>query len=151
MQDNSALLIAVAGFGLVCAGTLFVALLLVLKVTGRTAFSFLGIFVRNAAQPDETELSPHYVPRPRPNLKQIAQDVDFDTAVARNVVTEEEFGVRPDAEATFDPKDLPPSRFEHLTKGDSLVNSPRRRKGDYDNDEVFGGLLDTDGDGTPDH
>jgi hypothetical protein len=148
MQDNSSLLIAVAGFAVVCAGTLFIALLLVLRVTGRSAWTFLGLLVRRGGS-DADEDEPSYVPRPRQNLRELAKSIDFDTAVARNVVEQEEFGApaAPPGAQDFKPIDSP-GLERALRKGDR--NPPPRRQNDYDNDEIFGGMLDFDGDGSPD-
>lgn len=149
MQDNSALLIAVAGFAVVCAGTLFVVLLIVLRVTGRSAWSFLSLLIRGGSG-DPKEDEPGYVPRPRPNLRQIADSVDFESAVTKNVVEQQEFGAStsslpiPDRASSSDTPRL--RRVERLGED----KAPPRRQQGYDQDEVFGGMLDFDGDGDPD-
>jgi hypothetical protein len=149
MQDNSALLIAVAGFAVVCAGTLFVALLVILRVTGRSAWSFLSLLIRRG-DGDVDENEPAYIPPPRADLRQIANAIDFETAVTKNIVEQREFGAdlpsgnlgdRPSA------ADSPRLRRAQQSGDDNL---PRHRQQGYDQDEVFGGMLDFDGDGTPD-
>ncbi len=146
MQDNSALLIAVAGFAVVCAGTLFIALLIVLRVTGRSAISFLSLLIRGADS-DREEDAPAYIPPARPDLRQIANTVDFEAAVAKNVVEQQEFGTG-STPAQGDTSTLPP----HLQRAQRLGRDevPRRRRQDYSDDEVFGGILDVDGDSYPD-
>jgi hypothetical protein len=150
-MDNSALLIGVAGFALVCAGLLFVLLLIVLRVTGRSAFSFLSLFLQRGMRED-AENTPAYVPQQRPSLKTIVDSVDFDTAVARNLVEQEDFN-QPGTGNLNNQNTFTTPATPALNRAQSLRPAdPRRRNSpDYDNDEIFGGLLDTDGDGTQDH
>jgi hypothetical protein len=150
-MDNSGLLIGVAGFALICAGLLFVALLLILRVTGRSAFSFLALLMRGSRE-EEADDVPTYVPQQRPSLKTIVDSVDFDTAVARNLVEQEEFNQPGTGNAQSDAAFMPPAT-PALDRAQALrpANPRRRNSPDYDNDEIFGGLLDTDGDGTPDY
>ena len=156
MQDNSALLIAVAGFAVVCAGTLFIALLIVLRVTGRSAMSFLSLLIRGA-NGDPEEEGPVYVQPARPDLRQIAESVDFEAAVAKNVVEQREFGTgsTPALSDTPPPPNadkLPPGATPRLERAKRLGRDevPRRRRRDYSDDEIFGGILDVDGDNYPD-
>ncbi|MDX2136601.1 MAG: hypothetical protein SF123_00775 [Chloroflexota bacterium] len=150
-MDNTALLIGVAGFAMICAGLLFVALLIVLRITGRTAWSFLGVLLRGGMGEDP-DSQPTYVPQQRQSLKTIAESVDFDTAVARNLVEQEEFN-QPGTGNTQSDDTFSPPAMPALNRAQSLrpANPRRRNSPDYDNDEIFGGLLDTDGDGSPDH
>jgi hypothetical protein len=154
-ENNVGFLIGIAGFAVVCAGLLFVALLIVLRVTGRSAMSFLSLFIRGSMQ-DKGEDEISYIPRPQPNLRQIADSVDFDAAVAKNVVEQEEFGKSAapapgaQAQAGDDWQDLNTPSLERAQRL-SGTQSLKRRPKDYDNDEIFGGLLDDDGDGNVDH
>lgn len=155
MDSNAGVLIAIAGFAVVCAGLLFVLLLIVLRVTGRSAMSFLGLFIRNATS-DKGEDEVSYIPRRQPNLRQIAESVDFDAAVAKNVVEQEEFGASTAPPPGDNPKDhdsWQDLNTPSLERARRLGNQQgiRRRPQDYDNDEVFGGLLDNDGDGKVDY
>jgi hypothetical protein len=148
-------LIAIAGFAVVCAGLLFVALLIVLRVTGRSAMSFLGLFIRGSMR-DKGEDEVSYIPRPQPNLRQIADSIDFEAAVAKNVVEQEEFGassVPPQGTNLKDHDSWQDLNTPSLERARRLGNQQgiRRRPQDYDNDEVFGGLLDNDGDGKVDY
>lgn len=154
-ENNVGLLIGIAGFAVVCAGLLFVALLIILRVTGRSAMSFFSLFIRGAvADKGEDEIS--YIPRPQPNLRQIADSVDFDAAVAKHVVEQREFGesaapppgTDPEAHDSWQDLNTPSlERAQRMSKQRGI----RRRPEDYDNDEVFGGLLDNDGDGKVDY
>lgn len=155
MDGNAGVLIAIAGFAIVCAGLLFVLLLIVLRVTGRSAMSFLGLFIRNiGSDKGEDEIS--YIPRPQPNLRQIADSIDFDAAVAKNVVEQEEFGastVPPPGDNPKDHDSWQDLNTPSLERAKRMANQRgiRRRPEDYDNDEIFGGLLDNDGDGKVDY
>lgn len=148
MQDNGALVIAIAGFAVVCAGTLFVMLLLVLRVTGRSLWSFMGLLLRNS-QRDDAEVESTYIPRPRADLRQMAEAVDFDDALAKERAkqqNDDNQGVhKPSSE--FD--DLPPATMERLKRVNRMRDNDTRPREQNDNDEyMLGGLLD--GDGSPD-
>lgn len=148
MQDNSALVIAIAGFAVVCAGTLFVMLLLVLRVTGRSLWSFMGLLLRSSER-DDAEVESIYIPRPRVDLRQMAEAVDFDDALARERAkqqNDDSQGVhKPSSE--FD--DLPPATMERLKRVNRMRDNDTRPREQNDNDEyMLGGLFD--GDGSPD-
>ena len=152
MTDNSTLLIAIAGFAVVCAGTLFILLLIILRVTGRSAWTFFSLLLRRGSDTNiEDQTSP--IPPPRPNLREIASQIDFETAVTRNVVEQDQFGTNAaPPPGTSAPLQSPPP-MPNLDRAKRLGtdNLPRRRNQGYDQDEVFGGLLDDDGDGSPDY
>lgn len=152
MPENSTLLIAIAGFAVVCAGTLFVLLLIILRVTGRSAWTFFSFLLQRGSQPAvEDESNP--LPPPRRDLREIAAQVDFETAVTRNVVEQDQLGANAaPLPGTSAPLQSPPP-MPNLDRAKRLGtdNLPRRRNQGYDQDEVFGGLLDDDGDGSPDY
>lgn len=152
MPENSTLLIAIAGFAVVCAGSLFILLLIILRVTGRSAWTFFSLLLRRGDEPS-TEDTSTPVPAPRVNLREIAAQVDFETAVTRNVVEQDQFGANnaPPLGANAQPQDAPPMPNLERAKRLGTDNLPRRRNQGYDQDEVFGGLLDDDGDGSPDY
>ncbi|MBE0689443.1 MAG: hypothetical protein IH587_04905, partial [Anaerolineae bacterium] len=115
MQDNSALMIAVAGFAVVCAGTLFVMLLLILRVTGRSVWSFLGLLLRSS-QREDAEEEPVYIPRPRPDLRQLANAVDFDDALAKKMAQQSGDANANISKSSSDPDALHPASMEQLKR-----------------------------------
>ncbi|MCA9902678.1 MAG: hypothetical protein KC547_02380 [Anaerolineae bacterium] len=148
MQDNSALVIAIAGFAVVCAGTLFVLLLLVLRVTGRSLWSFMALLLRSS-QRDDAEVEATYIPRPHADLRQMAEAVDFDDALARERAKQE----TSDSQGVHKPlsefDDLPPATMERLKRVNRMRDNDTRPREQSDNDEyMLGGLFD--GDGSPD-
>lgn len=157
MQDNNVgLLIGIAGFAVVCAGLLFVALLIVLRVTGRSAMSFLSFFIRGSMEEREDN-SPSFIPRPKPDLRQVASSVDFDAAVAKNETLQPRSDSF-DMQATGSAPAKQDDGWQNLStpslqraQGLARQPDPRRRKSEFHEDEVFGGLLDADGDGDPDN
>jgi hypothetical protein len=148
MQDNSALIIAVAGFAVVCAGTLFIMLLLVLRVTGRSAWSFLGLLLRNSQQ-DDAEEETLYIPRPRADLRQLADAVDFDDALAKKMAQQSDNGNANISKSISDPDDSHPASMEQLKRVNRMRDNDGHPRPENDGDEyMLGGLLD--GDGSPD-
>ena len=82
---------------------------------------------------------------PRTDLRQIADAHDFDSALARQMALDNaphDSPAPPIAPQTLPPSDKRPAFLDRSPRTDE-----RRR--DYD-DEIFGGLLDFDGDGDPD-
>jgi len=148
MQDNSALVIAVAGFAVVCAGTLFVMLLLVLRVTGRSLWSFMGLLLRSSQQ-DDGEMEPAYIPRPHQDLRQLAESANFDDALAREMAKQNSGGNENIHPTSPDLDDLPPATMERLKRVNQMrENDPRPRHENEADDYMLGGLFD--GDGSPD-
>ncbi|MCC6614867.1 MAG: hypothetical protein IT320_15405 [Anaerolineae bacterium] len=145
MQDNSALLIAVAGFAVVCAGTLFLMLLLVLRVTGRSLWSFMGLLLRNSQQED-SENEPAYIPRPHQDLRQMAQAADFDDALAREMAKQSSSDDPNVHHASTDLGNLPPASMERLKRVNQMrKDDPRPRQQNEGDEYMLGGLFDDDG------
>lgn len=120
------LLISACGLGLLCALGLAVGFVAVFG-------SPIRLFGRRPA--------PQPIPTPRrPDLRARAQSLDFDAAVTRYSAPD----APPSAQGARAPDlgSLPP------------VEPPRRRRSrfgrEFSDDEVFGSVLDDDGDGYPD-
>lgn len=135
--------LGICGFIVVIVGLLAVGAFMILRrLSLRDAVS---LFTFAAKQEDELEDSA--VPRrSRPvDLRSKAEQVSFDDALAR-------YQGQPSAPSALDDEftpNLPPSRFDHQPP---RRETPRRRKPEgYSDDEVFGGMLDVDGDGDPDY
>lgn len=168
IDANTGLVLGACGLGIVCFGVVAVMLFVVLRLTGRGYMEFLSVFTPAKEDKDE----PNYQARSRPNLRHIAQGADFDAAIAKNVVQDElrptssgfpahaappsfssgtpvTFG-QPVTPPSFDdqpPAGLPPAT-PRLRNFDPLNRTRRDRNRDnYSQDEIFGGILDDDGDG----
>ncbi|MCB9453955.1 MAG: hypothetical protein H6672_21185 [Anaerolineaceae bacterium] len=153
-MDIGLILLTVCGLALVCVGTFLVVAFIVARTTGVrlwSAFSGIGgIFGVLSAGEDDNE--PELVTRSttrrerrsRGDFRARAQSLDFDSAVARQV--ENPSPPSPTAQSTdFSPR-TPRTRFST-----TLPDSQPLRHHDEDNeDEIFGGFLDEDGDGTID-
>lgn len=130
------LLVAACGLGLLCLLGLAVGLMVVSGVMG----GGVRLFGRRASPEPRPA-----VRRERPDLRAKAQSVDFDAAVTRYSAEDDPLGPpgAPRAQGA-PPPDLgaaPPS---------APLRSRRSRSGrGYSDDEVFGGILDEDGDGYP--
>jgi hypothetical protein len=105
----------------------------------------MGYFMRH--QGDDLESDPQIVPMQRShNLRTKAEALDFDAAIARHSkevhtpTTQEEAKPQVSAADTFE--GFKPSDYTSSTNGTS-----RRRRRDGNEDEIFGGMLDDDGDG----
>ncbi|MGQ9889097.1 MAG: hypothetical protein ACUVSX_11500 [Aggregatilineales bacterium] len=126
MDNTCVLLLAGAcGLGLLCALSLAVGFV---AVFGSPMRLFGG------------RPAPQHIPTPRrPDLRARAQGLDFDAAVTRHSAQN-----APPAAQGARPPDLGPL---------SRVESPRRQSRfgrEFSDDELFGGVLDDDGDGYPD-
>jgi hypothetical protein len=135
MEGNTGILIAIAGFGLVCAGTLFILLLIILRVTGRSAWTFFSLLIRRGAEEDPSD-TPTVAPRVSRNLSEVAAQIVERDAPPATLTAHSPTPTTPRLDASQQALDR---------------SLPPRRRQDYDQDEVFGGLLDNDGDGSPDY
>jgi hypothetical protein len=146
MQDSTLLILGVCGLSVVCIGLVAVIAVFVFRVTGSRLIGALGSFSSALGRDEEDRPKPRL--RRRPDLRAIADAQDFNAAVAKNIVTGQS---APSADAPIPPESAPtPTRFRGHRRDDFSPNpglSERRR--DYD-DEIFGGMLDLDGDGDPD-
>lgn len=144
MDGSVLIIVAACGLSLVCVGVLVIIFMTIGRMGGGV-MGFLSIFGRGA---DKDEDDPAYVLRPRPNLRRIVNTQDFDTAIAKNIVQNENgspFSTPPSV-----PSVTPRSRLDAARRS-TLRRTPNRRPSDnYSDDEIFGGILDDDGDGSVD-
>jgi hypothetical protein len=163
MSENLSLLIPVCALALVCGGLLLVGLVLLLRMIGGSVPKWLGGLDR--ALGGDPRLDPSPPPSRRRSGERLRpEDLDFDAAVARHaeqgVITKPD---SPDFSAQqFDedsaPRDRPSRRMQsdqapldsNLPPAQGPIRKRRRKRGLSD-DEVFGGMLDDDGDGDVDY
>jgi len=134
VDESTGLLLGVCGLGITCTGVMVFLALAFFRVTGRSLLAFLP--GRDSGTPAIARLS-----RRRINLRERAKAVDFDSAL-------QTYAARQSGRAPEPPATLPP-RFDKPARPPSAFNL-RRRLRPRDEDEIFGGLLDIDGDGEPD-
>jgi hypothetical protein len=145
MSDISPVLLAVCGVLMVAVGLIIVGGLLMYRLLRFNIFGMaMGYFMKH--QGDELESDPQIAPVQRShNLRAKAEALDFDAALARHnkdaqtsPVTEAKAQTSlPDAFEGFKPSD-----YTSRTNGAS-----KKRRRDGNEDEIFGGMLDEDGDG----
>jgi hypothetical protein len=141
-MDNPLLLLGVCGLALVCGTILVVAVIVMARLGGGT-MGFLSLFGGRDANRDDEATS--YVPRPRPNLRRIVDTQDFDAAVAKNIVQND-----PNAFSGSGSGSHPASpRLDAARRGGRTRRNTS--SDEYSSDEVFGGILDDDGDGSVDN
>jgi hypothetical protein len=158
VQDTNVLLIlSVVGLGLVCVVGLFFVGGFVLRLFKGPIFSFFGLLANNVDDGDDGTTP--FARRPKPDLKAIAQQHDFDTALTSQHLQ----GNTPGAASTVQlPRQSPLGTQEHPRlqppgeQPNTLPPSLQRAKdgrGRNDNrdrrdteDDIFGGLLGDDGD-----
>jgi hypothetical protein len=147
MNDVSPVLLAVCGFLIVALGLIIVGGLLMYRFLRFNVFSMaMGYFMRH--QGDELESDPQITPIQRShNLRAKAEALDFDAALARH---SKEAQVSPAPETQ--PKAGVANPFEGFKPSDSTSNANgakrrKRRDSNEKEDEIFGGMLDEDGDG----
>lgn len=155
-MDIGLILVAVCGLSLVCVGTFAVVAFIVVRTTGVRlwdAFSGIGgIFgVLSAGEDDEPELSAYSDSaeqrgrHSRQSLRARAQELDFDAAIARHI------GEDTPPAAAQSSAAAPREPGTRLPTYRPTSNRRLRTQQDEDNeDEIFGGFLDDDGDGTVD-
>lgn len=139
MLDNPLIILAVCGLGIVCIGLIvlgFIGLRL-----GGGILDFFSIFSNASRVEDDESVN---VSR-RPNLRNIANANDFDAAVAKNVIKQDQNiptlrGNRPSS-----------ARLDAARRSTLNPEHRRRQNDDYSEDEIFGGILDEDGDGSVDN
>ncbi len=149
MTETLTLLIPICALSLVCVGLLAVAAILIMSLLGAGLPGVLGQmreFMGGEADDVDT-----FVPQTRSrrtNFRDQAADLDFDAAIARQQANKDR--LRPTRTST------PPSPFDAQSADDATdFSSPslrrrKRRRSDYSEDEIHGGLLDEDGDGDVD-
>jgi hypothetical protein len=146
MNEISPVLLAVCGFLIVALGLIIVGGLLMYRFLRFNIFSMaMGYFMRH--QGDEVEADPQIVPVQRShNLRAKAEALDFDAAVARHSKDTQTSPVsKPKATSADAFEGFKPADYTSRTNGTS-----KRRRRDGNEDEIFGGMLDEDGDGDVD-
>ncbi len=164
-EQNLLMLLALGGLALVCLVGLGGLLLLVLRLARGPIAAFFGLLARNVDEADDPDSITSVPRRPKPDLRAIARQQDFDALVAarerdqRNpmpgggtggVITPSEraqspFGADRNAPpgTRLSDRDVPPPPFARRDRR-------RRDERPHNEDEIFGGMLDFDGDGRPD-
>lgn len=148
MNDISPVLLAVCGILIVAVGLMVVGGFLMYRFLRFNIFKMaMGYFMQH--QGDSLESDPQIVPMQRShNLRAKAEALDFDAAVARHSkgghspTTQE---VKPQASAADTFEGFKPADYTASKNGTS-----KRRRRDRNEDEIFGGMLDEDGDGDVD-
>lgn len=153
-MDIGLILVTVCGLSLVCLGTFAVVAFIVVRTTGVRlwdAFGGIGAIFGaiSAGEDGEPETTARRARRSRPDLRARAEALDFDSAVARHSSE----NTPPAAAQSAAPRPLADPATPPETR--SLTQSPfgssrRRQRTNEDEDEIFGGLLDEDGDGSID-
>jgi hypothetical protein len=163
-EQNGLLLLALGGLALVCLTGMGGLLLLVLRLARGPIVAFFGLLARNVDEADDPDSITSVPRRPKPNLRAIAQQQDFDALVAAR--ERDQRAAPPGGTgAVITPADRPPSPFgvDRAAPPDTRIgqrdvppppfaNRDRRPRDEraHREDEIFGGMLDFDGDGRPD-
>ncbi len=151
MDQSTGLLSGWCGLGIVCSGLLLVAVFLTIRLTGRGLIPLVSMVLDRRATRKPVDVP--IARRRRVDLRARAQSVDFDSALAS--ARPDDLTVPPVATppTAFTPQASPPDAYPAQT--DSLPpadpNLPwrkGRRRGNED--EIYGGMLDRDGDGEVD-
>lgn len=157
MNDLGSVVLAFCGIGVVCGGALGLLLFLVARFTGGSLFisaiATVGNLFWNNDEVDEGyDLEGRAERRPgvrtRLKDKRQAMDLDFESAVARHQSGDPNEPLPPDT----DPPATPSLR--NSPEPPPLGNRPPRRdrrRQEFHEDEIFGGMLDDEGDGYPDY
>jgi hypothetical protein len=139
MLDNPLIILAVCGLGIVCIG--LIAIGFIGLRFGGGVMDFFSILL-NASRIEDDDF---VRVRRRPNLRNIADANDFDSAVAKNLLQNDQNipKLRPTRPSS--------ARLDAARRGALGSRRRRRESDDYSDDEVFGGILDEDGDGSVDN
>lgn len=158
MQDSNLLLIlSLVGLGLVCIVGVFFVGGFILRLFKGPIFSFFGLLANNVDDGDDGLKGISRTPKP--DLKAIAQQHDFDAALTAQHLQSDTPGAattvqlprqsplgtqsHPRVQPTGEqPNALPPS-LQRAKDGRGRNNNRDRRDGE---DDIFGGLLGDDGD-----
>lgn len=142
VDQSTGLLSGLCGLGIVCGGLLLIGLLVVIRLTGRGLLPLLSILLSRRAESRSVDLPP--LPRRRVDLRARAQSVDFDSALAAAQAQDSATSPpTPPLNGTPQASPLPPSAPSR-----PWLNGRHRRP--RNEDEIFGGMLDSDGDGDVD-
>ncbi len=143
MPDNTLVVVALVGLGVICLGMFAVMFVILLRFTGRNFLSFFSFLMRSSQDDDDDQ--PSYIKSPKPDLRSLAQAEDFDSALARQAVRDAN---TPSARASFvPPTDPAASGFDPASPRLGSRRTEPYQPVDHDsNDPIFGDLLDLDGD-----
>lgn len=137
MDQTTGLLSGLCGLGIVCSGLLLVGFFVLIRLTGRGLLPLLASVLNRRS--DEPEIEIPRLRRRRVDLRAQAESVDFDAAMAA---------------ASQTPNAPPPPRRPHESRiAQAAPSEPwaiENGRRPTNEDEIFGGLLDIDGDGDPD-
>ena len=172
MNDLMPVLLAVCGLGFLCVGLIVVGVLAAVRLMGGGLLDnlgFLGDFL--GGETDDYTAPPRQRGRgQRPDFRQRAQMLDFDQAVASKRQQNPPAALKGDSQSVQRPGAAPNDGFQPLGGSrpqppastdrpeidlgtntyPGKYDTPRlgaRRRRDRNQDEVFGGMLDEDGDG----
>jgi hypothetical protein len=147
MNDISPILLAVCGILIIALGLIVVGGLLMYRFLRFNIFRMaMGYFMQH--QGDALESDPQIAPMQRShNLRAKAEALDFDAALARH-------SKDPHSPSTQEakPQTSAADAFEGFKSADHVpsangTGASKRRRRDRNEDEIFGGMLDEDGDG----
>jgi hypothetical protein len=153
MQDNTLLILGFCGAAIVFMA---VGAFLFFWITRSLNRFFIVGLVRRLIggvddYTDDNELTAAYLnQRPRPDLRAQAQSLDFDSAVARHRGEPVPPTQPVDASAQSTPTQNTVPTPDTSAPPLRSRRRPRRQPKDDNLDEVFGGMLDNDGDGDVD-
>jgi len=149
MQDNTLIILGLCGVALVCAVIGALIFHWITRSIGR--FFVIGLVRRliggvdDYTNDDET-VRPYTAQHAHRDLRAEAQSLDFDSAVARYRGEP----VSPTNPSDASAQSLPPANSQPTLGPTPPLRSRRqRRRNEHEDslDEVFGGMLDADGDG----
>ena len=151
-MDFGAVLIAVCGLTVVLVGLILFGILFLVRKSGIDLFDTMGAMTEVFGGNEDGGPEPQ-TRRGRRDLRSRAQSLDFDSALARHTGQAPPSAVNAAQQATPPPLDLDspaPGLDGRRDRRDSDTRASlrrrRRERGDQD-DEIFGGMLDEDGDG----
>jgi len=136
VDQSTGLMSGLCGLGIVCGGLLLVGLLVLIRLTGRGLLPLLSLLLNRRAESKTIDMP--LTRRRRVDLRARARSADFDSALA--AASAQDPAVLPPA---LPPNLAPPTSPQPPTADRSWL---RGRRGSNE-DEIFGGMLDSDGDG----
>lgn len=93
IDNNTLVILGICGFLTVCFGLLVLGFTTIFRFTGRNFMGFLATLVRNQKSVDEKDTLLGTVRKP--NLRRIADEDDFNAALAKHLVTDPSAGPMP--------------------------------------------------------
>lgn len=129
MDQSTGLLLGALGLALVCGGLVLIALLVVLRVTGRSALSFLGLLARDRMSAEDDGERRRSAWR-RPDLRARAEAAKAELPLPADAASA--------PPAFMPPPDVTPSVHPP---------APRRDRRDAEDEDLLAGLLDDEAGG----